>query len=136
MNLTDIIGLRTPRNLSKIILFFMAIAISSFAKEGIIFNALSLKWGLELRDYLALSSLILIFFINEDILNPPRIFHNKMLTKLIYYAILIILAISISSFGFNFPILNIHVSNLEYFTIRNILAVLLLFIMGVIHKSG
>lgn len=139
-NITDIFGYSKGRTITKTILLVSAIAISTFAMQGFLKTILDFELGLQLRDYLALSFVIIILLIFDAKLSPPtfRFFRNPVLVKTIYYFGLALVAIAISSISFQLldTVLNFEILKFPVLTIRNFVAVALLSFARIIHVQG
>lgn len=135
----DVIGFSEARHLSKIILLISAIAISTFSMTGLLSKILNFELGLEVRNIVALSLVIVVLLIQDDLLNPRVPFLNdKNISKIIFYVILGLIAVSISTLQFKIfeDLLNIAILDSELLTIRNVIAVMLLFSVRTIHIRG
>lgn len=143
ISLGDSLGYRSGRNISKAILVLSAIAISTFAMSGWLANIVNFKLFFEIRNWLALSMIIVILLVREDIINPPSIpfFSNRFdrsMTKIVYYILLGMVAIGISTIHFWLvdSILDLTYPNFEILAVRNLAAIILLYSARKIHISG
>lgn len=137
--ISEILGYKLGRNLSKVILLLTAIAISTFAVGMQWLNYDLLSFGFPIKNYIAVALVIVALLIKDDILNPYVIpFTDRGITKYVYYVALGIIAIDISTISFLAisNILNIEFLGFEWFTIRNIVAGLMIFSVRQIHVSG
>jgi len=133
----DSIGYKTARNLAKLILLVSAVSISTFATTEFIANFLNFDFGLSVRDYVALSLIILAFLIKDFVINPPSFF-DKEISKIVYYVILGFIAIAISTLNFEFitKILDTTFLDFPLLAVKNIVALVLLISIRNIHNAG
>lgn len=134
------IGYKTGRNLSKIILVATAIAISSFANWKYISDVLNFDiFGLAMRNIIALSIVFLGFMMKgNNILTPPilPILKDRAISKIVYYFGLGIIALAVSTFRLFSGIISMPILDMEFITIGNIIAVILLLSAKTINDTG
>jgi len=135
--LKDFLGHRSARNLSKFILIFSAIAISTFAMIEIVSKTLNFELGIVLRNILAISVGIVVLLIKDDVLAPMKFF-DRSLSKIAYSIVLAFIAIEISTIQFAFitELLDTTFLGFPLLAVRNIVALLLLFSVRNIHNNG
>lgn len=142
-SLGDILGYKFGRTMSKLILLSSAIAISTFAVSVIwLKDFFSFDFfGLTVSNIIALSLIVIALLIKDyNVLNPPslHIIDNRNISKTIYYILLGLIGISISTISFPIldNLLNYTFLGLSWLAIRNIIAGLLILIVRRIHLSG
>jgi len=137
MGLRDIIGYKSARNLSKFILLISAIAISTFAMVGFVFDILNTEFFFPVKNYIAISIILVGFLIKDDVLTPPHIL-DKGLSKIVYYGFLGAIALAISTIQFSalVELLNTTFFGFDLLAVRNIVAVILLISVRNIHNAG
>ena len=135
----DFIGYSAARNLAKFILIITAIAISTFAMQGFLAEWLGIGFGLEVRNIVALSLIMIGLLIKDDVLTPRIPFLNdRELSKFAFYGILALIAIAISTLSFEFldNLLNTTFLDFPSLAVRNIIGIMLLIWVRTIHNSG
>ena len=135
----DTLKYSPARNLSKLILVLSALAISTFAMTSPRI-ALILRFDaiFQVRNWIALSLIFIWFFMREDLLVPKRLGRlDRTLSKIVYYGLLFLLAIAISTISFPLldGILNFSLFGYILITVRNLVAVVLLFSARIVHVS-
>jgi len=135
----DTLKYSPARNLSKAILVVSALAISTFATSIPRLDAiLQFDAILQIRNWIALSLIFIWFFIREDLLVPKKLgMLDRTLSKVVYYSLLFLIAIGISTISFSLldGILNFSLFGYVLLTVRNLVAVALLFSARIIHVS-
>ena len=136
----DKLGFRMSRNLSKVILMVSAIAVSSYAlTTSFLVGVLRFDIGFQMRNWIALSLILIWLFMREELLAPKNIpLLDKTLSKYVYYFLLFLLAIAVSSISFPLlnNLLNIQLFSFPFLAIRNLVAAIILLVVRVIHISG
>jgi len=139
MGFADIVGYKLGRNLSKLVLILAAIAVSTFATGIAWLNYDVLSFGFPIKNYIAVALIALALLVKDEIINPrPIPFIDRGMSKWVYYIILGIIALDISTIFIPFitSTFNIAFLGFAWFTIRNIIAVILLLAVRTIHSSG
>lgn len=138
--LSDLIGYSKGRTLSKIILIVSAVAISTISMSGFFKNLLDFDMGLQIRNWIALSFILVAWMIKDEKIVPPviKILDSKFANIVVYWAILALIAVSISSLSFPFisQLLNYKILDFPLLAIRNAVAVGMLIAVRVINVQG
>lgn len=136
---TKIVGWKLGKTISKIVLVAIAIAISSLATAKFINGILSYNvLFLTVADLLAISMLIVIFLLHDSIINLPSLpMLGRKGNKWFYSILLGLIALSISSWNVDFinNILNKFLFELDFLSVRNTIAFLMVFAAYKINKD-
>lgn len=140
-SIIEILKYSRGRAIAKMILLLWAIAISTFSMtSAFLVGILRFDMGFEVRNWLVIIGFPLLFlFIKEYLIVPPKIpFLDKTLSKYVYYVLIGILAIAISSISFPLlnNLLNISLFGYPLIAIRNFISILLMLMARIIHISA
>jgi len=136
----DFLKYSRGRNIAKTILLLWAVAISTFSlTSAFLVGLLHFDIGFQVRNWIALLYILLFFFIKEHLTVPKKIpFLDQKLSEYVYFVVLGLLAIEISSLSFPLltNLLNISFFGYPLLAIRNFIAVGLVIAVRIIHISG